>query len=87
MNTLQEINQLKATRTYSTDGFIRDNMVSFGVYCEKNESVEKLQNMRRYSHLSGGTNSHPNGCYPHINETRAKAFRRINVLKCLAGMK
>jgi hypothetical protein len=23
----------------------------------------------------------------HINETRAKVFRRINLLKCLAGMK
>jgi hypothetical protein len=33
-NTLQGKDQLKATRTYYTDGSIRDNMVGFGVYCE-----------------------------------------------------
>jgi hypothetical protein len=34
-NTLQKIYQLKVTRTYYTDGSIRDNMVGFGVYCEE----------------------------------------------------
>jgi hypothetical protein len=40
LNTLQEINQLKATRTYYTSGSIRDNMVVFGVHCEEDKLEE-----------------------------------------------